>query len=226
MMDMPVQLPAQYLSLDLDGIKAKVQDFSPVIRVVRDTWDHQTLKEILEGKVYLSDAMLNEILAKRITGREDSPLSSVRLLCHGNGRMDIAAMTRNGDSLELSGTIEKFVHKGDASCLVYRVRKHSMPGHGISSWLFSQVSLSMAQRLVGRIEAPENLPTKIDHNTITVDFSKVLEESRFGQAELEGTRLLDMLEIKSAKPKEGGLEVAVDVHVSDSIKSALKRMVP
>ncbi len=101
-----------------------------------------------------------------------------------------------------------------------------MPGHGISSWLFSQVSLSMAQRLVGRIEAPENLPTKIDHNTITVDFSKVLEESRFGQAELEGTRLLDMLEIKSAKPKEGGLEVAVDVHVSDSIKSALKRMVP
>ena len=42
---------------------------------------------------------------------------------------------------------------------------------------------------------------------------------------MEGSRLLDMLEIKEAKPKEGGLEIDVDFHVDDNIKSILKRMV-
>ncbi len=225
MVDMSAHFQEQFLSFDLNKIKDRVQDFSPVIQVVRDTWDHQTLGEILEGRVYLPDDVLNEMLAERVTGRENTPLSSLRLTCHENGIMDIDAMTKKGDKVELSGTIEKFIHKGDTSCLVYRVKKHRLPGHGISSWLFSQVSLAMAQRLMGKVETPENLPTSIQHNTVTVDFSRILAESKFGRAELEGSRLLDMLEIKEAKPKEGGLEIDVDFHVDDNIKSILKRMV-
>ena len=141
MVDMSAHFQEQFLSFDLNKIKDRVQDFSPVIQVVRDTWDHQTLGEILEGRVYLPDDVLNEMLAERVTGRENTPLSSLRLTCHENGIMDIDAMTKKGDKVELSGTIEKFIHKGDTSCLVYRVKKHRLPGHGISSWLFSQVSL-------------------------------------------------------------------------------------
>ena len=71
-----------------------------MIQVVRDTWDHQTLGEILEGRVYLPDDVLNEMLAERVTGRENTPLSSLRLTCHENGIMDIDAMTKKGDKVD------------------------------------------------------------------------------------------------------------------------------
>jgi hypothetical protein len=101
------------------------------------------------------------------------------------------------------------------------VRSRNIPEHGLMSWVFSRVSLAMAERMVGHVELSEDLPISIRHNTVTVDYSKVLAESDFGKTEYQGHRLMDMLEIEGAKPKDGGIEFDTKLNVPDDVKKAL-----
>jgi len=80
----------------------------------------------------------------------------------------------------------------------------------------------MAERLTGKLDFPEDIPVTIKHNTVTVDFSQVLAESDFGKSEYKGHRLMDMVEIKSATPKEGGIDLETEFNVPDDIKDDLK----
>ena len=73
----------------------------------------------------------------------------------------------------------------------------------------------------GHVEVSEDLPISIRHNTVTVDYSKVLAESDFGKTEYQGHRLMDMLEIEGAKPKDGGIEFDTKLNVPDDVKKAL-----
>ena len=140
---------------------------------------------------------------------------------HANGRLDIRAETKKVGPVEFSGEIKEFVHNGDQSYMTYRVRSRNIPDHGLMSWIFSRVSLSMAERLVGHIEISDDLPISIKHNTVTVDYSKVLAESDFGRTEYQGHKLMDMLEIEGATPKEGGVEFDTKLNVPDDVKKAL-----
>ncbi len=65
------------------------------------------------------------------------------------------------------------------------------------------------------------MPISIRHNTVTVDYSKVLAESDFGKTEYQGHRLMDMLEIEGAKPKDDGIEFDTKLNVPDDVKKAL-----
>jgi hypothetical protein len=127
--------------------------------------------------------------------------------------------------VELSGQVKEFVHEGDKSYMVYRVRERNIPNHGLMSWIFSRVSLGMAQRMVGKVEISEDLPIKIKGNTVTVDYSKALAESDFGKTEFRGHRMLDMIEIQGATVKEGGIMFKTKLNVPDDVKEALKALV-
>ena len=117
------------------------------------------------------------------------------------------------------------MHDGDKSYMKFRVREKNIPQHGLMSWVFSRISLSMAERMVGHLEMPEDLPVKIKHNTIFVDYSDVLAASRLGQTEVRGHRLLDMVEIKSATPQEGGILFETRLDVPDDVKASLLEIV-
>ena len=148
----------------------------------------------------------------------------MKLASHENGRLDITADTRKIGPVELSGTIEEFVHDGEHSYMKYHVRSKNIPQHGLMSWVFSRISLSMAERMVGHIDLPENVPVQIKRNTVTVDFHQVLVDSALGQTQFQGHPLLDMVEIKSATPKDGGILFETELHVPDDVKAALLRM--
>ena len=109
--------------------------------------------------------------------------------------------------------------------MVYRVRERNIQHHGLMSWVFSRISLSMAERMVGHIELSDDLPVQIKNNTVRVDYSKVLAESDFGKTEFQGHRMLDMVEIDKAVPKDGGIEFETKLNVPDDVKAALKKLV-
>ena len=223
---MPVNISSALAGIDFGKLSAAVEDYGPALQVVRDTWDKATLQEMAEGKLFVSDDMMNEAIAREMAGQsEDTPVTKLTLASHDNGRLDITADTKKVGPVELSGTIEAFVHDGDTSYMQYRVRSKNILQHGLMSWIFSRVSLSMAQRMVGHIDLPENLPVTLKHNTVTVDYSKVLADSALGKTEFEGHRLLDMVEIKSATPRDGGILFETRLHVPDEVKDALLRMV-
>lgn len=167
----------------------------------------------------MPDSVINEAIAKKIP--EGGSVTGVTIKSHANGRLDIRAETKRVGPVELSGEIQEFIHEGDKSYMKYRVRSRNIPEHGLMSWIFSRVSLAMAERMVGHVELSDDLPISIRHNTVTVDYSKVLAESDFGKTEYQGHKLMDMLEIEGAKPKDGGIEFDTKLNVPDDVKKAL-----
>ena len=222
-MDLPAAWVEQVKNVDWAVLKEKVQDYGPALKVLRGTWTKESLKEISDGKLFVPDDVMNEAIEESVkkaaAGGRD--IQSVKLQSHENGRLDIEAVNSKG-KLELSGDIKEFVHKGDTSYMVYKVRSRKLPGHGMMSWLFSHVSLSMMERMVGKVDISEDLPVKISHNDVRVDCGKVLAASSFGQTRFHGHRLLDMIEIKGAVPKENGIEFQTEMHIPDDVKKDLK----
>ncbi|MCH3958088.1 MAG: hypothetical protein LKE51_00405 [Selenomonas sp.] len=223
MIDLPAGWQEKAAQVDWSKVQEAVQDYGPVIQVIQNTWDKESLLEISQGKLFVPDDVMNKAIAKRIPA--DSTVKSVTIASHANGRMDVRAETEKVGPVELSGEIQEFVHNGDQSYMVYRVRERNLPDHGLMSWVFSRISLSMAERLVGHIELSDDLPMQIQHNKVRIDYSKVLAESDFGKTEFQGHRMLDMIEIDKATPKDGGVEFETKLNIPDDVKDALKQLV-
>jgi hypothetical protein len=194
------------------------------LRVIRDTWDRETLTEISQGNLFVSDKMLNEAIARNI--KEDSPARSVLLESKENGRLNVTIDTVKLGKVELSGEVKEFVHDGDKSYMVYRVRERNIPNHGLMSWVFSRISMAMAQRMVGNLHISDDIPVEIKHNNVRIDYSKVLADSDFGKTMFHGHRLLDMIEIEKATPKEGGIMFQTKLNIPDDVKDDLKNLLP
>ena len=224
MVDLPASWYEKAQNIDIAGIAAKVADYAPVIDVVRDTWDKETLTELLDGKIFVSDAVLNFYLKERLVNEENSPLKSI-VVASRDGMMNINAVTKDDKKLAFEGTIAEFIKNKDSSRFVYRVKKHKFPGHGITSWVFGSVSLSMAQRLFGALPVSDKLPVTVKHNDVTVDFGNVIADSKLGQTEFAGQKLSDMVEIENALLKNGGMEIDTKLNISDGVKDALRRIV-
>lgn len=223
MIDLPANWQERLAGIDWAGVQETVKDYAPALRVVRETWDRESLREISQGKLFVPDDVINEAIARSIP--DGGSIKAVRITSHANGRMDVVADTASKiGRIELSGEIQEFVHNGDKSYMAYRVRERNLPSHGLMSWIFSRISLSMAERLVGRLEVSEELPVTIRHNTVTIDYSKVLAASDFGRTEFQGHRMLDMIEVRGAVPKEGGVEFQTRLNVPQEVSDALLRL--
>lgn len=221
--DIPANFIEQVQHIDWSGVRAAVKDYGPALTILRDTWDRETLAQIAEGHIFVRDAVLNEALAKRIG--TDGTIRSIVLRSHANGRLDLlCTTTKKYKKVELSGTIEEFVHDGDRSYAVYRVREKSIPDHGFVSWVFSRVSLSMVERMMGRFDVSDALPVEIHGNKIYVDFHAVIAASPLGQTELRGHRLTDMIAIEGAAVQEGGIMFDTKLDVPDDVRDALRAL--
>lgn len=222
MIDLPAGWAETLQNIDWDAVREKVQDYGPALKVVQGTWSRESLLDIAQGKLFVPDSVMNDAIAKSLT--PEGKLTSLTLTSQENGRLAIAAEAKDFGKIELSGEIKEFVHDGDKSCIVYRVRERNLPGKGLASWIFSRISMSMASRLVGHLDLPENMPMEIHGNTIRVDYSKALAESEVGQTEFEGHRLMDMVTITGATPKAGGIEFQTELNVPGDVKQALLRI--
>ena len=219
--DIPPQWVEQVQRIDWGRVSAAVADYGPVLTVLRDTWDRETISEIADGHLFVRDAVLNDAIAHNLG--TDGTIRSVQLTSHEDGHLGVVCTTdKKYKRVELSGTIKEFVHTGDKSYAVYHVDKKKLPDHGFISWLFSRLSLAMTERLVGRLDVSDRIPVDIRGNDVTVDFHDVLAASRLGTTEFRGHPLLSMVEIEGATVKEGGILFDTRLNVPDDVKDALR----
>ena len=219
--DIPANVIEQVKNVDWSAVREAVRDYSPALTVLRDTWDRETLAQIAEGHLFVRDSVLNEAIAKNLG--MGGTIRGIVMRSHANGRLDLlCTTTKKYKKVELSGTIEEFVHDGDKSYAVYCVREKNIPDHGFVSWVFSRVSLSMVERMMGRFDVSENLPVEIHGNKVHVDFREMLAASKLGQTEFHGHRLTDMIEIEGASVQEGGIMFDTKLCASDDVKAALR----
>lgn len=221
--DIPANVIEQVKNVDWSAVREAVRDYSPALTVLRDTWDRETLAQIAEGHLFVRDSVLNEAIAKNLG--MGGTIRGIVMRSHANGRLDLlCTTTKKYKKVELSGTIEEFVHDGDKSYAVYCVREKNIPDHGFVSWVFSRVSLSMVERMMGRFDVSENLPVEIHGNKVHVDFREMLAASKLGQTEFHGHRLTDMIEIEGASVQEGGIMFDTKLNVPDDVRDALEAL--
>ena len=221
--DIPANVIEQVKNVDWSAVREAVRDYSPALTVLRDTWDRETLAQIAEGHLFVRDSVLNEAIAKNLG--MGGTIRGIVIRSHANGRLDLlCTTTKKYKKVELSGTIEEFVHDGDKSYAVYCVREKNIPDHGFVSWVFSRVSLSMVERMMGRFDVSENLPVEIHGNKVHVDFREMLAASKLGQTEFHGHRLTDMIEIEGASVQEGGIMFDTKLNVPDDVRDALEAL--
>ena len=219
MFDMPAVVTEGVQQLNLNQLGSVVEDYAPVIDVVKKTGDKESLLSILQGHIAVPDETINAALAARID--EDSPVSSLTITSREDGRMDILADTKKIGRVELSGTVDAFVHDGDSSYMTYTVKERALKDHGLMSWFFFRILLSMAEKLVGHIDLGDDLPTKVQGNSVTVDYAQILRESGLGKTSIAGCNLLDALKIESAEPHEGYVTFQTALDVPDGVRSIL-----
>ena len=219
--DIPANVIEQVKNVDWSAVREAVRDYSPALTVLRDTWDRETLAQIAEGHLFVRDSVLNEAIAKNLG--MGGTIRGIVMRSHANGRLDLlCTTTKKYKKVELSGTIEEFVHDGDKSYAVYCVREKNIPDHGFVSWVFSRVSLSMVERMMGRFDVSENLPVEIHGNKVHVDFREMLAASKLGQTTFQGHKLTDMIAIEGATVREGGIMFDTKLCASDDVKAALR----
>ena len=226
-MDMPAIISEYFPGISAESISEAVEDYQPAWQVIKHTWSNETLKEIMQGKVSVPDSVINEAIAESLQAEKDGseaaaepPVTELKLTSRENGRLEIFANTKKIGRVEFSGTIEEFVHNKEDSHVTYRVRERALKDHGLASWFFSRISMSMSQKLFGKFDLGESLPTNIKGNYITVDCRKALEQSKLAKAEIKGYPVLDMLEIKNAVPHDGYIMFETRLNIPQEIQVA------
>ena len=202
----------------------KLNSLAPAINVFSNIMDANTLAGLRQGKVFLTDEIINAEIAKRISEKPEAQLSEVTINSHADGKLSIVAKTKANVSVTLTGTIDNFSYNDGEATVVYRVDEHQMHGTLITSWLFSTLSFGLMQRFFDIDKMPENIDVAIDGDNITVDLSRLIAASRLGQAEVKGIKPINMLEIKSATPKHGGIEIEARLKIADTAKTSLKAL--
>ena len=215
-MDMPAIVSEYFPNINVEQVSEIVEKYQPAWRIISHTWGSETLQEIMQGKVSVPDDVINQAIAENLN--KDTPVQSVKLKSKANGRLEILAKTKKAGRIEFSGTIEEFVHNSQDSHVTYKVRERALKDHGLASWFFSRMSLSMAQRLFGKVDLGESLPTEIHGNTISVNCQKALDQSELAQALIKEHRMLDMVEIKSAVPHDGYITFETSLNIPEDIQ--------
>ena len=226
-MDMPAIISEYFPGISAESISEAVEDYQPAWQVIKHTWSNETLKEIMQGKVSVPDSVINEAIAESLQAEKDGseaaaepPVTELKLTSRENGRLEIFANTKKIGRVEFSGTIEEFVHNKEDSHVTYRVRERALKDHGLASWFFSRISMSLSQKLFGKFDLGESLPTTIKGNYITVDCRRALEQSKLAKAEIKGYPVLDMLEIKNAVPHDGYIMFETRLNIPQEIQVA------
>ena len=57
--DIPANFIEQVQKIDWGSVREAVKDYRPVLTVLRDTWDRETLAQIAEGHLFVRDSLLN-----------------------------------------------------------------------------------------------------------------------------------------------------------------------
>lgn len=222
MFSIPAAIVESIQSVDMATLMAAINSYAPAIQVIRDTWSRETLSELIDGNVAVPDKVINKALSDMTKENPDGDVESIELRSRADGKLEIKAKTKSIGRIEMTGTIEKFVHNPDESIMCFKVKERALKDHGLQSWLVSRMSLSMAEHLVGKINISEELPTRIKGNTIMFDFHESLQGGRLAKTELNGHRLLDMIEIEEAVPKDGYIAFKTKLNIPDDVKDMFR----
>jgi hypothetical protein len=225
MIDMPAIISSNVMqSMKGWNTEFKIPDVSHVIAVLKETWDLQTFANLEQGKVAISDDVINQSLASAIEGSEQVKELSITSLA--DNKLKITALTKETGHVVFLCRVEQFEHNKDYSVMKLKVVDKKLPDKPLVSWIFSRVSLAMVTKLVGKVDPGHDLAVKIVGNEVTIDFHQALYNSNLGTIDVLGYKPLDAINIKEAIPEKGFVNFTTSVDLPDNIKGMIQNVLP
>ena len=200
----------------------KIEKYAPSVDALQTVLDSNTLTELRHGKVFITDKALNDVMAKQISKSDTPIIENFISSSHSDGKMEIEISLQKLGTVVLIGSIQEFRCKNGNAIISYQVEEHRIRETKIISWLFSQISLGVMQKFIDIDKIHEDIDVNINGNLIIIDLSRLLASSRLGTTEVNGIRIIDMLEIEGAIPKDRGIEISAKLNAIGQAKERFK----
>ena len=219
-MDIPPALVEHLAGVDIGSVLKALEMARSFKHVAEETWGRETLQDILHGKVAIPDKELNKALTAYL-GKEGD-VSKLKIASHEDNRLEVHAKTKHWGTLKLNGTLNELVHNDDRSQIVYTIEDRGIENNKVVSWIFERVSLSLVEKLFGRLELADDLPSHRDGNTLTIDMKPRLSNAKIASYKVKDISLLDILTIDGVTPHEGYVELDTSLRIPPSAKALLQ----
>ena len=185
------------------------------IRAMNEIWGRQTLLELMSGHVVLPDTVVNSFLNK-----ESSRFKKINIATAGGQRIDIDALTIQGESVQLATKVISLVHNSMQSRLVLMIEKKSLPERRLLSWLLQYVSVGFLAKFFPSLDGDGMIVT-IDGNQVTIDFHEKLHSLVQSRSGAIGEKVFEHMEILSIITGPGESVVNVNLHLEAGLRQAL-----
>ena len=172
-------------------------------------WDEQTLKDILNGKVVISEKVINDYLAKHSL---DNDVQELCVYAKADNVVEIHLLSKKWGIIRLVCLILEVKHDTLQSTLTFQLLRKEFVGKRFMSWLFSLLRISWFTKLFGRIEFGEGITVVFNSDCMKIDFKERLNIMKLAKIQVQGTSLLNVIRVTGAKATEG--QVILDVSLA------------
>lgn len=187
------------------------------VRMLKEFGSKQTLQGLIDGKIIITDKLINELLlAKSIGNGQQGSNEELKVFFKNDNRIEFHSRSKARGYFTAYGTIQEIRHDKSGSLIKIKLQKKELKNKGLRSWLISNFSLGFVTALAGSpIDLGDNIKTRVKGNTVYVDFKECLAKSALGQVELIGVKFTDCIIISGAKTYDGYLELDTNLNMPE-----------
>ncbi|MBQ8707049.1 MAG: hypothetical protein IJ523_03050 [Succinivibrionaceae bacterium] len=189
--------------------------FSHLIEPLHNLWAINALPEIADGRVFISEALINTFLGTQI--KDNDSFKSVDVNCYGSGTIDCLVEHSMGRFL-IKAEILECVHDQKKSNLVLCINDKKVMSSGGLQKLLASVTMTLANNFLGKyLNQTLRSGVKLIYGSdvLTVDFAALLKNSELGQYMVDDKPAVYIVTIQKATVVDGGIELSLKYNVPD-----------
>lgn len=195
-------------------------------KVLRQTWDAQTVSDLTNGVIAVPETTINDYLTQVLP---DYPsIREAHVTIQPGNQIILDLNTRDSGRLLLKGTITRFVQNSDESSVSIAVGQRKLLTKPVASWFFAHISLGMLTKLFGNplSQAQDSFTSRIDGNVVTINFRPYIEHSPLRTLSVYGTSPADLFSVDSVSTDAGIIRLHTSYRGSPFSLQMLRQLIP
>ncbi len=203
-----------FLMANRDDPAIVTEEFKPLIIPAYNLWTTNALPELIEGRLFISEAFLNNLLGV-ILGKSTT-VKTIDVNCYGNGSMDCMIEHRMGKFL-IKGEMIECIHDPHKTNLVLCVNERKALNMGLSK-LFSSLAMNMVSNLLDKnlnANYRNGIKMIFASDILTIDFKDFISKVFINRYDFMDKKITDLIYITGATVVDGGIELRLKYNVND-----------
>jgi hypothetical protein len=190
--------------------------FSKLIEPLHSLWATNALPEIVNGRLFMSEAFINSFIGTQIAGHES--IKSIDINCYGSGTVDCLVAHSVGRFL-IHAELVECVHDQKKSNIVFSIiDKKVMSSEGLVQKLLVSAIMPVFNTFLSKTlnqTMRNGLKLIYGSDVLTIDFADLLKNSALGKYTVDDRSAAYLISIQKATVVDGGIELSLKYNVPD-----------